>query len=122
MPDPTGRSPRWTPATGDYSARQLHAMEFIASSLDRIDSHLGTIATSVAGSGPHKPFRDVLSDQLRALGAAIARLGAANPTTTTIDPQAIVTTYAMDAAMALRPTTPESVSGSWHPRRHRSQA
>jgi hypothetical protein len=75
MPDPTGRSPRWTPATGDYSARQLHAMEFIASSLDRIDGHLETIAASIAGSGPHRPFGDVLSDQLRALGDAITRLG-----------------------------------------------
>ena len=75
MPDPTGRSPRWTPDTGDYSARQLHAMEFIASSLDRIDSHFETIAASIAGSGPHRPFGDVLSDQLRALGDAITRLG-----------------------------------------------
>ena len=75
MPDPTGRSPRWTPDTGDYSARQLHTMEFIASSLDRIDGHLETIAASIGGSGPHRPFGDVLSDQLRALGDAIARLG-----------------------------------------------
>jgi hypothetical protein len=32
--------PRWTPATGDHSDRQLHAIEFIAESLDRIDAHL----------------------------------------------------------------------------------
>jgi hypothetical protein len=50
-------------------------MEFIASSLDRIDGHLETIAASIAGSGPHRPFGDVLSDQLRALGDAITRLG-----------------------------------------------
>ena len=75
MSDPAGRSPRWTPGTGDYSERQLHAMEFIASSLDRIDGHLETIAASIGGSGPHRPFGDVLSDQLRALGDAIARLG-----------------------------------------------
>jgi len=49
------------PATGDYSDRQLHAIEFIASSLDRIDGHLETIAASVAGSSTHKPFGDVLS-------------------------------------------------------------
>jgi hypothetical protein len=75
MSDPAGRSPRWTPGTGDHSTRQLHAMEFIASSLDRIDGHLETIATSIAGSGPHRPFGDALSDQLRVLGDAIARLG-----------------------------------------------
>ena len=56
MSDPTGRSPRWMPATGGHSDRQLHAMEFIASSLDRIDDHLERIATSLAGSGSHKPF------------------------------------------------------------------
>jgi hypothetical protein len=75
MSDPTGRSPRWMPGTGDYSERQLHAMEFIASSLDRIDGHLETIAASLVGSGLHKPFGDVISDQLRALGEAITRLG-----------------------------------------------
>jgi hypothetical protein len=75
MSDPIGRSSRWTPATGDYSERQLHAIEFIASSLDRIDAHLETIAASVAGGGSHKPFGDVLGDQLRALGEAISRLG-----------------------------------------------
>ena len=75
MSDPIGRSSRWMPATGDYSERQLHAIEFIASSLDRIDGHLETIAASVAGSGSHKPFGDVLGDQLRALGEAISRLG-----------------------------------------------
>jgi hypothetical protein len=75
MSDPASRSPRWMPATGDHSDRQLHAIEFIASSLDRIDRHLETIGASVAGSSTHKPFGDVLSEQLRALGEAIARLG-----------------------------------------------
>ena len=75
MSDTTGRSPRWTPATGDHSDRQLHAIEFIASSLDRIDDHLERIATSLGGTGPHKPFGEALGDQLRALGEAIARLG-----------------------------------------------
>jgi len=75
MSDPTGRSPRWTPATGNHSDRQTHAMEFIASSLDRIDDHLERIATSLAGSGPHKPFGEAVGDQLRALGEAISRLG-----------------------------------------------
>jgi hypothetical protein len=75
MSEGTGRAPRWTPATGDHSDRQLHAIEFIASSLDRIDGHLERIATSVAGSGPHKPFGEALGDQLRALGEAITRLG-----------------------------------------------
>jgi hypothetical protein len=54
-------------------------MEFIASSLDRIDGHLETIAASIGGSGPHRPFGDVLSDQLRALGDAITRLGRRTP-------------------------------------------
>ena len=67
MSDPSSRSPRWTPATGASSDRQLHALEFIASSLDRIDGHLETIATSIGGSGPHKPFGDVISEQLRVL-------------------------------------------------------
>lgn len=75
MSDPTGRSPRWMPATGGHSDRQLHAMEFIASSLDRIDDHLERIATSLAGSGSHKPFGEAVGDQLRALGEAISRLG-----------------------------------------------
>jgi hypothetical protein len=75
MSDSARRSPRWMPATGDYSERQLHAMEFIASSLDLIDGHLETIAASIAGSGPHKPFGEALGDQLRALGEAISRLG-----------------------------------------------
>jgi hypothetical protein len=75
MSDATGRSPRWTPATGDHADRQLHAMEFIASSLDRIDGHLERIAASLAGSGAHKPFGEALGDQLRALGEAIARMG-----------------------------------------------
>jgi hypothetical protein len=75
MSEGTGHSPRWTPATGDHSDRQLLAMEFIAGSLDRIDAHLERIATSLAGSGPHKPFGEALGDQLRALGEAIARLG-----------------------------------------------
>ena len=75
MSDTTGRSPRWTPATGDHSDRQLHTMEFIASSLDRIDGHLERIAASLAGAGPHKPFSEALGEQLRALGEAIARLG-----------------------------------------------
>ena len=75
MSDATGHSPRWTPATGDHSSRQLHAMEFIAGSLDRIDGHLERIAASLAGSGPHKPFSEALGDQLRALGEAIGRLG-----------------------------------------------
>jgi hypothetical protein len=75
MSDATGRSPRWMPASGDHSDRQLHAMEFIASSLDRIDGHLERIAASLAGSGSHKPFSEALGDQLRALGEAIARMG-----------------------------------------------
>jgi hypothetical protein len=50
MSDPTSRSPRWMPATGGHSDRQLHAMEFIASSLDRIDDHLERIATSLVTS------------------------------------------------------------------------
>jgi hypothetical protein len=75
MSDTTGRSSQWTPGTGDHSERQLHAMESIASSLDRIDGHLERIAGSLAGSGPHKPFGEALGDQLRALGEAIARLG-----------------------------------------------
>jgi hypothetical protein len=75
MSDPTGRTPRWTAATGDHSDRQLHAIEFIASSLDRIDGHLETIAASIGGSGPHKPFGEVISEQMRALGEAIARMG-----------------------------------------------
>ena len=75
MSEGTGHSPRWTPATGDDSGRRLHAMEFIAESLDRIDGHLERIATSLSGSGPHKPFGEALGDQLRALGEAIARLG-----------------------------------------------
>jgi hypothetical protein len=81
MSDPTGRSPRWTPGTGDYSERQLHAMEFIASSLDRIDGHLETIAASIGGSGPHRPFGDVLSDSC-APWAMQLRVGAANPAAT----------------------------------------
>jgi hypothetical protein len=75
MSDPAGRTPRWTAATGDNAGRQVHALEFIASSLDRIDGHLETIAASIGGSGPHKPFGDVISEQLRALGDAIARMG-----------------------------------------------
>jgi hypothetical protein len=75
MSDPTSRSPRWMPATGGHSDRQLHAMEFIASSLDRIEDHLERIATSLAGSGSHKPFGEAVGDQLRALGEAISRLG-----------------------------------------------
>jgi hypothetical protein len=75
MSEPTGRSPRWTPATGEKAERQLYALEFIASSLDRIDGHLETIAASIGGSGPHKPFGDVISEQLRAVGDAIARMG-----------------------------------------------
>jgi hypothetical protein len=75
MSDTTGRSPRWMPATGDHSDRQLHAMEFIASSLDRIDGHLERIAASLAGSGAHKPFGEALGEQLRALGDAIGRMG-----------------------------------------------
>jgi hypothetical protein len=63
------------PASGDHSDRQLHAMEFIASSLDRIDGHLEKIAASLTGSGSHKPFSEALGDQLRALGDAIARMG-----------------------------------------------
>lgn len=74
MSDATGRSPRWMPATGNHSDRQLHAMEFIASSLDRIDDHLERIAGSLAGGGPHKPFGETVGDQLRALGEAISRL------------------------------------------------
>src|SRR5690242_2308615 len=69
MSDTSG-VPRWTPATGDHAERQLHAMEFIASSLDRIDGHLDRIATSIAGTGPHKPFSEAFGDQLRALGEA----------------------------------------------------
>ena len=46
-----GRQP---PAT--IPTRQLHAMEFIADSLDRIDGHLERIAASLAGSSPHKPI------------------------------------------------------------------
>jgi hypothetical protein len=53
----------------------LHAREFIAESLDRIDAHFERIATSLAGDGPHEPFGEALGDQLRALGEAIARLG-----------------------------------------------
>jgi len=75
MSDPTDRPPRWMPATGGHSDRQLHAMEFIASSLDRIDDHLERIATSLAGSGSHKPFGEAVGGQLRALGEAISRLG-----------------------------------------------
>jgi hypothetical protein len=75
MSETTDRSPRWAPATGDHSERQLHAMEFIADSLDRIDGHLERIAASFSGSGPHKPFGEALGDQLRALGEAIARMG-----------------------------------------------
>ena len=75
MSDTTGRSPRWTPATGDHSDRQLHAMEFLANSLDRIDGHLERIAASLAGSGAHKPFGEALGEQLRALGDAIGRMG-----------------------------------------------
>jgi hypothetical protein len=71
MSEETGHSPRWTPATGDHSGHQLHAMEFIAESLDRINAHL----ERSPGSGPHKPFGEALGDQLRVLGEAIARLG-----------------------------------------------
>jgi hypothetical protein len=60
MSDPTDRPPRWMSATGGHSDRQLHAMEFIASSLDRIDDHLEGIATSLAGSGSHKPFGEAV--------------------------------------------------------------
>ena len=74
MSDATGRSPRWMPATGDHSDRQLHAMEFIAGSLDRIDDHLERIATSLTGSGPHTPSGEAVGAQLRALGDAISRL------------------------------------------------
>jgi len=74
MSDTTGRSPRWMPAAGDHSDRHLHPLEFIASSLDRIDGHLETIAASVAASA-HKPFGEALGEQLRALGDAIGRMG-----------------------------------------------
>ena len=75
----TGQSPRWVPATGGQSDRQVHAIEFIAESLDRIDGHLDRIATSLAGSGPHKPFGEALAEQIRSLGEAIARMGRRNP-------------------------------------------
>jgi hypothetical protein len=63
------------PHAGHRAGRQLHAMEFIAGSLDRIDGHLERIAASLAGSGLHKPFSEALGDQLRALGEAVGRLG-----------------------------------------------
>jgi hypothetical protein len=75
MSDTTGRSPRWMPATGDHSDRQLHAMEFIASSLDRIDGHLERIAASVAGSGAHKPFGEALGGKERVGHSAASREG-----------------------------------------------
>jgi len=75
MSDTTGRSSQWTPGTGDHSERQLHAIESIAGSLDRIDGHLERIAGSLVGTGAHKPFGEALGEQLRALGEAIARLG-----------------------------------------------
>ena len=34
------RSPRWAPFEGDPSHKQVHALEFIAESLDRIEGHL----------------------------------------------------------------------------------
>ena len=48
------RSPRWAPFEGDPSHKQVHALEFIAESLDRIEGHLDGISASLAGSGLHK--------------------------------------------------------------------
>ena len=69
------RPQRWAPAEGDPSHKQVHALEFIAESLDRIEGHLERIATSLAGSGLHKSVGESVGEQLRSLGDAIARMG-----------------------------------------------
>jgi hypothetical protein len=69
------RSPRWAPFEGDPSHKQVHALEFIAESLDRIEGHLDGIAASLAGSGLHKSIGESIGDQLRSLADAISRMG-----------------------------------------------